>query len=97
MPTCPFSLVSGLIFCRGTYPLLTRIVMLRREERVGSEQSVKVQSGSACSCTMFVLPSHPRSVQWNGVITLAPVSPLDERLPASLASLCGSTSERGST
>lgn len=94
MPTCPFNLVSGLIFCRGTYPLFTRIVMLNEAERVGSDQSVQKQSGSARSTT-FVLPSYPRSVQWNGVMTLAPVSPLDDRLPASLASLCGSTSERG--
>lgn len=26
--TCPFILLSGLIFCLGTYPLFTRIVML---------------------------------------------------------------------
>lgn len=38
---------------------------------------------------------YPRSVQWNGVTTLAPLSPLDDRVPASLASLCGSTMERG--
>lgn len=27
--TCPFILVSGLIFCLGTYPLFTRIVILQ--------------------------------------------------------------------
>lgn len=40
--------------------------------------------------------THPRSVQWNGVMTLAPISALDDSLPASRASLSGSTSERGS-
>lgn len=39
--------------------------------------------------------THPRSVQWNGVMTLAPLSALDDSLPASRASLSGSTSERG--
>lgn len=94
IPTCPFNRVSGLIFCRGTNPLFTRIVMLNKAETVGIDQSVKNQSGTVRSTTL-VLPSHPRSVQWNGVTTLAPVSPLDDRLPASLASLSGSTIERG--
>lgn len=48
-----------------------------------------------CYGEMFYLAPYPRSVQWNGVMTLAPVSALEESLPASLASLSGSTGERG--
>lgn len=44
---------------------------------------------------VFDLAPYPRSVQWNGVMTLAPITALEDSLPASLASLSGLTGERG--
>lgn len=68
IPTCPFNLVSGLIFCRGTYPLFTRIVMLNKAETVGVDQSVNSQSnqsGSVRSTTVCsAFSPEVRAVKW---------------------------------
>lgn len=51
----------------------------------------KAKEMNASQASRPLSPTHPRSVQWKGVTTWAPLSAVDDSRPASRASRAGST------